>query len=68
MDRLSAVLQKYDYSLKLEDITKRVENIIDKHLAENLQKSVYAQLIGHVDLLRLKPMILTKVFPLWLRR
>lgn len=54
MDRLSAVLQKYDYSLKLEDITKRVENIIDKHMAENLQKSVYAQLIGYVDLTSLK--------------
>ena len=54
MDRLSAVLQKYDYSLKLEDITKRVENIIDKHLAENMQKSVFAQLIGFVDLTSLK--------------
>lgn len=54
MDRLSAVLQKYDYSLKIDDITKRVENIIDKHLAENMQKSVYAQLIGHVDLTSLK--------------
>lgn len=50
MDRLSAVLQKYDYSLKAEDITKRVEAILDKELADNMQKSVYAQLVGFVDL------------------
>lgn len=54
MDRLTAVLQKYDYSLTEADIKKRVDQMLDKHLSENLQKSVYSKLIGHVDLTSLK--------------
>lgn len=54
MDRLTAVLQKYDYSLTEADIKKRVDQMLDKHLSENLQKSIYSKLIGHVDLTSLK--------------
>lgn len=54
MDRLSSVLQKYDYSLKFDDITKRVEDILDKRLAENMQNAVYSQLISFIDLTSLK--------------
>ncbi len=54
MDRLTAVLQKYDYSLKLDDISKRVDDILDKHMAANMQSSVYSKLISFVDLTSLK--------------
>ncbi len=54
MDRLTAVLQKYDYSLTEADIKKRVDQMLDKHLSDNLQKSIYSKLIGHVDLTSLK--------------
>lgn len=54
MDRLSSVLQKYDYTLKFDDITKRVEDILDKRLAENMQNAVYSQLISFIDLTSLK--------------
>lgn len=54
MDRLDAVLQKYDYSLGLDDISKKVDALLDKHMAKNMQNSVYAQLIGFVDLTSLK--------------
>lgn len=54
MDRLSTILQQYDYTLKAEDIKPRVEAILDKRLAENMQPSVYSQLLGFIDLTSLK--------------
>lgn len=55
MDRLTPVLQKYDYSLSLDGAKARVGAILDSSLPQNLQKSVFAQIIGNVDLTTLKP-------------
>ena len=48
MDRLSAVLQKYDFSLTDKAVAERVKMFL-ADAPKNMQKSVFSSIVGMVD-------------------
>lgn len=50
MERFESVLNEYDFSLTDREVASNVSKILGENFSKNMEKSVYSQLLGFVDL------------------